>query len=193
MKGIVLAGGYSERMGRTKGLIEYRGKSFVENAYDKLSVFLDEVFVSVRTDQLDEFNFLSEKSIRLLIDEKQNIGPSAAFLRAREKFPEEDWLVFACDFALAKTEDIEKLILIADAEPSKDVICFENEEKILEPLFAIWRKRALDFFAEEIEKKKIGPQEILKKLNFEPIHPFDPEALRNFNEPKDFAYLMRSV
>jgi molybdopterin-guanine dinucleotide biosynthesis protein A len=54
LRGLVLAGGQSRRMGRDKAKIEIAGRSQLERAADLLAEYLGHVHLSVRADQFDD-------------------------------------------------------------------------------------------------------------------------------------------
>ena len=48
VKGVILAGGQSTRMGKNKALLPYQGKTFLAVSIEKLSSIFTEVLLSVR-------------------------------------------------------------------------------------------------------------------------------------------------
>ena len=55
--GIILAGGQSSRMGKEKGLIQWKGKTLIENAIAILSPLCEHIFISTNNDHFDSFGY----------------------------------------------------------------------------------------------------------------------------------------
>ena len=91
--GLILAGGYSRRMGQDKALLDFHGKAQVEHIYGLLQKYCASVFLSKRSDQ-DTYKNLA------YIDDSSEFshhGPLGGILSAMKKYPQADWLVMACD------------------------------------------------------------------------------------------------
>lgn len=72
LNGLVLAGGKSQRMGNPKDKINWHGKEQRYFAADLLAPFCNEVFISCRKDQLENF----DPNYNALTDTFLNMGPS---------------------------------------------------------------------------------------------------------------------
>ena len=82
LKGLILTGGHSRRMGQDKALINLEGSTLLERTYNLLNPFIDQVFVSIRHDQRHE---TKRAQYSLIIDQEGYSGPvSYTHLRAHE-------------------------------------------------------------------------------------------------------------
>ena len=93
LKGLVLAGGKSERMGRDKSKLEYYGIPQRVHLANLLSKQVDQVYISGRADQEEEL----QGSCPVLADKFIGLGPYGAILTAFMTDPDAAWLVIACD------------------------------------------------------------------------------------------------
>src|ERR1700690_4215463 len=91
--GLILAGGYSRRMGRDKALLEFHGRPQVQYIFDLLNKYCDQVFLSKRVDQKDHKNIPTINDAPEFTDH----GPLGGILSAMKEFPDANWLVLACD------------------------------------------------------------------------------------------------
>src|ERR1035437_38083 len=91
--GLILAGGYSRRMGQDKALLEFHGKPQIKHIYDLLHKYCSKVFLSKRKYQKAYHGIASINDS----DEFSHQGPLAGILSAMKKYPDADWLVVACD------------------------------------------------------------------------------------------------
>ena len=96
MYGLVLAGGKSTRMGADKGDLEYRKLPQKVYLHQLLNKYCEEVFVSARKAQLDAW----QESLNYLADQYESEGPLSGLITAFEKFPDQDWLIVACDMPM---------------------------------------------------------------------------------------------
>ncbi len=188
--GLVLAGGFSQRMKQDKSLIQFDDQTLAQRACEKLSGKVEKVFLSIRAEQLVDHQYLEKKSIQILIDDYQNIGPTAALLAAHKFDKSKDWLVLACDFAKITTEDVKYLVGTAHAQPQSEVICYQNKDGFLEPLFAVWRSQALrQLQAEVASGNETGPGRLIQTLSYTSILPLENSSFLNLNYPCDLEAL----
>jgi molybdopterin-guanine dinucleotide biosynthesis protein A len=185
MKGLILSGGFSKRMGKDKGAICYHGKTQVSHTLDLLSKYCSDVYVSVRSDQTDQSHL---RDLPLLIDSVEGDGPIVGILSAFEKDQNSPWLVLACDMPLIDEANLKKLI--DNRDESKTATCFENTERNWpEPLFTIWEPSSTLKINEFVSIGKPCPRKILMNSEIKMILPTDQSVLKNFNTPQDLKSL----
>lgn len=98
MKGVILCGGQSSRMGTDKGMLPYNSITWAQLAADKLAALQLPVVISVNEQQycfyksrLPQFNIIQDNNF-LQIGE-----PLKGILSVHLQYPSDDLLVLACD------------------------------------------------------------------------------------------------
>ncbi|MCG2460399.1 NTP transferase domain-containing protein [Flavobacteriaceae bacterium F89] len=184
--GLVLAGGKSTRMGRDKGIINYHGIPQREYLYHLLSRVCDEVFLSLRSDQLQEL----KGKFKFIVDQDRYSGPYNGLLSAHHQFPQVAWLVLACDLPLMDLEGLKHLV--AHRNLSKMATAFALKEKPLpEPLAAIWEPDGLE--QSEIQFNNGSSTSLRKYLinsSVELVFPERKEILLNANSKDEYAKVL---
>jgi len=147
LKGPVLSGGRSERMGRDKALIAYRGEPEAARAANLLAGVVEEVLLSVRPDQAAERAALGWP---LLPDRHLGFGPLGGLLSALEHDPASAWLVLGCDLPFVDAATLRELLDRRD--PWALGTAFDSEhDGPPEPPCTVWeprsRARLLGFLA----------------------------------------------
>jgi molybdopterin-guanine dinucleotide biosynthesis protein A len=191
-------------MGRDKGSIVYirpwlrpeqegpepklgSGRDQRSFCVDLLESACEAVFVSIRRDQSGHL----KPGHRPIFDlespglkEECVTGPAAGLLAAHRQFPEAAWLVLACDFPLAGTGEVSRLVR------ERDVRCdatayYSDETGIVEPFFTIWEPSALAGFH---KSKSESPRHFLKGASIKKI-PADSVVFTNCNSTSDQIHL----
>ena len=137
LKGLVLIGGHSSRMGFDKSRIEYHGMPQVDYMVGLLSHNV-KTYISGRIDQVagSDHSFIE--------DVVTDSGPMNGVLSAFQHDQESAWLITACDMPLISKKTIHQLITARD--PEKMATCFYNVTSGLpEPLLSIWEPAAFLF------------------------------------------------
>lgn len=178
--GILIAGGKSERMGKDKALLFYRGKTFADQALKLLSLFCDRVVISSQhTDWPDTYEVIK--------DIYPVIGPIAG-LHAGLKVSKTVFnLVLPCDLPLMEAGTLNRLV---DGIGKSDAAIFRHE-KFAEPLCGVYTSGSLPVIESQIVKGLYSLQELLSKLS---VHYIDADEnamkhLRNINTPADYSTL----
>jgi molybdopterin-guanine dinucleotide biosynthesis protein A len=171
--GLVLAGGFSSRMGRDKGSLIYHGLDQRSHCAELLRPFCDDVFVSLREEQKD----LASLTLKPVFDQ-QKIGPASGLLAAFEKNPKAAWLVLACDMPFVTSDSVKTLVNHRNPACAATVYTLSG----IEPLFAIWEPAALAHLKNETLRGKSSPRRALETLTCELI-PGNPSILRSVNAP----------
>jgi molybdopterin-guanine dinucleotide biosynthesis protein A len=156
MKGLLLIGGKSTRMGSDKSeLILRDGLTQRQRGIKLLESFCDAVHVST-CDETGEDNTIA--------DAFGSIGPLGAIASAQQHDPNSAWLVLACDLPMIEPEHL--TTLTSSRDPSNDATCFESAtDKLPEPLCAIWESSSAASVKAAINAGKRCPRSVLLSLN----------------------------
>lgn len=184
LKGLVLAGGRSSRMGFSKAEIKWHGKEQQYYLADLLSSCCDEVFISCRKDQVD--NIQSE--YKIICDQYENAGPLEAITTAFEKYMHCSWLVIACDLPLM---DLLTLHFLKNQRDTlKIATTFESPINGLpEPLAAIWEPESYNLLKLHSQQEHISLRKILTMHGAKTIKAPDSGALINVNSQEDAKHI----
>ncbi len=187
LKGLVLAGGRSLRMGESKAKMSWHGKQQQYYLADLLKCCCEEVFISCRIDQAEEI----DSKYQSIIDRYPTFGPMEAILSAFEKFPDAAWMIVACDLPLIDEQTLK--FLAEERNPAKIATVFENpDDHLPEPLIAIWEPKSFEILKLCLQKQHHSLRKILIGENAKTIKAPDAGALINVNTPADATYV-RSI
>lgn len=180
LKGLVLAGGKSQRMGSPKDLMDWYGKEQRYFAADLLKNFCEEVYISCRQEQLDHFN----SEYNALTDTFLGMGPFGGILTALRSDREAAWLVVACDLPLLNEETLK--FLVDNRDESKIATTYESPfDGLPEPLITIWEPKSYPELLQFLGLGKTCPRKVLINRDTHILKPSDPDALMNVNTPQD--------
>lgn len=184
LKGAVMIGGKSTRMGKDKAWLEYGQGPHAAYLFELLSQHpaIEEVFYSASplTPPLQE---IPQKAI--LTDQFLNFGPLGGFLTLFENEPQAAWLVVACDLARFQEQALEYLIQHRD--PLKAGTVFVNQKQRFEPLVAIYEPRMGLHMKRALLNRTYSLQRIFPDLSIQqlPIPEFLESQLSNVNTPEE--------
>ncbi|MDE1921188.1 MAG: NTP transferase domain-containing protein [Candidatus Omnitrophica bacterium] len=186
--GLILAGGYSTRMGRDKALLSFHGKPQVEYVGGLLQQFCKKVFLSKRADQPPYKAFDS-------IDDAPEFsgqGPLSGILSAMKEYRGHDWLVMACDLPLAGEEAVRTLL--AGRDRSKTATAFiSTHDQLPEPLCAVWEGHAYAAILKSFNEGIHCPRKILLKSDAALVSQTNPHWLDNINTLKEYEALIKTA
>jgi len=182
LNGLVLAGGKSLRMGNPKDKINWHGKEQKYYAADLLAPFCDEVFISCRQDQLENF----DTDYNALTDTFLNMGPFGGILSALRSQRDKAWLVVACDLPLLDERSLE--FLIENRNIEKAATTYESPfDGLPEPLITIWEPKSYPLLLNFLGSGNTCPRKVLINSDTLILKPGNPDALMNVNTPEDMA------
>lgn len=185
--GLILAGGYSKRMGQDKALMDFHGKPQAVYCYELLSTYCDKVFVSTRPDQ----RFL-DLPLLMDLDQFLNKGPIAGILSAMQTYPQVSWVLLACDLPYVRHETIDHLL--KNRAIHKAATAFiSSRDGMPEPLCAVWescsQKGVLEYYEQGIQ----CPRKILIKSDVNLLTLPDHKWLNNVNSPEDLKRYLKET
>jgi molybdopterin-guanine dinucleotide biosynthesis protein A len=108
---IILAGGFSKRLGRDKGLVLLKGKPLVLHVIDRLSIVVDEVVVVVSSEiQRKNFFKVLEGKASIFIDKTESQSPLVGAMTGFESAQGEYSLLLPCDTPLVSAQIVQFLL-----------------------------------------------------------------------------------
>lgn len=182
LNGLVLAGGKSQRMGNPKDKINWHGKEQRYFAADLLAPFCNEVFISCRKDQLENF----DPNYNALTDTFLNMGPFGGILSALRSQRDKAWLVVACDLPLLDKKSLE--FLIENRNIEKAATTYESPfDGLPEPLITIWEPKSYPLLLNFLGSGITCPRKVLISSDTLILKPGNPDSLMNVNTPEDMT------
>lgn len=183
IRGLVLAGGRSLRMGEDKAGLMAGGMTLLQRAFVLLSARIDDVYVSVRADQSgDELR----ADYPLIEDQYSDLGPAAGILSAHRFAPHVAWLVIACDMPLLD-DDLLAQLMTSRVADSEAVACMAADDSGPEPLCALYEPATLAALRRHVEAGgSPSPRAWLESRPVTLIEAARPDALAGANTKQEF-------
>ncbi|MGJ8759981.1 MAG: NTP transferase domain-containing protein [Polaribacter sp.] len=175
VKGLVLVGGKSTRMGTDKSELDYFGKPQKKVVKELLENNKLETFYSVQnsSEKKDE---ISDKFI--------NLGPFGGICSAFQKDPNAAWFVLATDVPFVNEEIIQ--LVLKYRNPSKAATAIKGKGKDFpEPLITIYEPKAYAILLQYLAQGYSCPRKMLINSDVE-IVKIDDDYIRNINTPEEF-------
>lgn len=181
--GLVLAGGKSRRMGSDKASLIHDGETQLARAMKLLGAHLDRVFVSTRSDQVND---PVRSDYEQIVDVYTDLGPVAGILSAMDRNSEVNWLVLACD--LPNIDDATIAFLLENASAEHIATAYRStHDDLPEPLCAIYRPASRSVIDSFVAKGANCPRKILINSHTHLLDQPNPGALHNINSPEDLV------
>ncbi|MDQ2773300.1 MAG: NTP transferase domain-containing protein [Bacteroidota bacterium] len=188
LRGLVLAGGRSERMQTDKGALHYHGLDQRQHTAALLAGCCPDVRVSVRPDQAGALPV----GLTALPDTFLGLGPLGGILSAFQADPNAAWLVLACDLPFLTRPTLE--YLVANRQPARMATSFRSPcDAFPEPLVSIWEPRSYGQLLRFLSLGYSCPRKALINSDTELLAPPRPEELRNVNTPEERAAAEREL
>ena len=183
LRGLVLAGGLSQRMLTDKSRLRYHGgQEQRAHAAALLAAVCQDVHVSGRPAQLDDL----PANLQPLPDTFLGLGPLGGLLTAFQTDPNAAWLVLACDLPFLTPATLE--FLVENRAPGRFATTFQSpENEFPEPLITIWEPRSYAGLLRFLSLGYSCPRKALINSDIELLPAPRPEELRNINTPAERA------
>ncbi|RLK03037.1 molybdopterin-guanine dinucleotide biosynthesis protein A [Tenacibaculum discolor] len=182
VKGLVLVGGKSTRMGSDKSELSYFGKPQKQYAKELLENCSLDTFFSVQKP--------SEKENEIH-DTFLNLGPFGGICSAFQKNPNTAWLVLATDVPFVNKELIS--LLLQKRNPSKVATAIKGKNKEFpEPLITIYEPKAYGKLLQYLAQGYSCPRKMLINSDVEIVE-VDDNLIRNINTPEEFKEAKKDI
>ncbi|MCU0440865.1 MAG: NTP transferase domain-containing protein [Bacteroidia bacterium] len=174
LKGLVLCGGQSVRMGKDKAMITYHELPQYAHVAQMLKSFCSDVMLSCNVQQKELFN----QYYKLIEDNATflNAGPMTGLLSAFQLHSDTGLLVVGCDYPYFTKADMKALMDTRDEQT--DAVCYHNEASGFdEPLLAIYEKQCAPLLLKFYQNGQTSLQQFLKTIRTKRIVATNPQSL----------------
>jgi len=183
---LILAGGFSRRLGQDKGLIDLAGKPLILHVVDRVSKVVDETVVVVGSRvQKEKFESLSGHKANVVADKHEAQSPLVGALTGFESAKGEYSLLLPCDTPFISSQIAQFLL---DTCVNKGAVIPRWPSGYIEPLQAAYQtKLALTAAKEALEQGKLDLRSMIARLrrvryiSTVVLRQMDPKLLTFFN------------
>ena len=186
IKGLVLTGGKSTRMGTDKSELNYHGKPQKLVVKELLENVGLKTYYSVQRN-----NANTDESLEEIHDTFFNLGPFGGICSAFQKDPNSAWIVFATDLPFVN-EHLVKLLL-EKRNPAKVATAIKGKGKQFpEPLITIYEPKAYPVLLQYLAQGYSCPRKMLINSEVEIVE-VDDDLIRNINTPEEFQAVKKEI
>lgn len=137
---VILAGGFSRRFGKDKGLVNLDGKPLVLHVIDRVSKIVDEVLVVISSnDQKNKFETILGEKANLVIDKDEFQSPLVGAITGFESANGEYSLLLPCDTPLISIQILQFLL---DMCTNRSAVIPRWPSGYIEPLQAVYHTKS---------------------------------------------------
>ncbi len=183
---LLLMGGKSSRMGTSKALLTYQGRTFFDRIAEEMAA------CGPLTVSVDKKEHVPTDAYPIVEDVWPEIGPLGGIASAMRRIPQEHIFVCACDMPFMNREYIRSLGALLT--PQTAGIAVRADDGRLHMTGAVYSRQMLAAFERRIES---GDYALRKAFCSFPVEireardiPGAREALRNVNTPQEYEKLL---
>lgn len=180
---IILAGGKSSRMGTDKGMLSINDQTMLEHICKQLRGTFSQILISAG--EIEKYSFAGFEVVR---DKISSQGPLMGIASALEASANEINFVVACDIPHIEMDCVRKMLTEARGA---DIVVPTTGDKKYEPLFAIYRKSALDAIKRTLRKGERKISEVFDKCEVKYIDLGKADWLININTLAEYEEFQR--
>ena len=175
---LVLAGGDSRRMGRTKAWLAVGETTLLRWVVDRLAPAFSEVVVSfAHPEQVHE-----HLPYRLVFDRKPSAGPLAGLEAGLGAAKNDVTFAIACDMPYV-TQEVAEMAVAATAGCDAAIPRIDGR---LEPTCAAYRRSALARITAALDAGQHKASDLAEQLDVTWLEGLDPHLFRSLNGPDDY-------
>lgn len=180
MTSVILAGGKSLRLGRSKALQAIGGKSLIQWVVDRLAILSTEIIIATAPGETIPCS--SAARIKTVVDIYLGKGPLAGIYSGLIASSSARAIVVGCDTPFLSVGLLEYMTQIGS---TFDVVVPRIKKKV-EPLCAVYSKNCLAPIQELLEQNELRISELfsmvkVRYIEEDEINSLDPEHLSFFN------------
>lgn len=185
MTGVILCGGKSTRMGRSKALLPYGGSTFIESRYLQMQKLFSQILLVAN--EPDEFTHLNVEVVKDVLPHR---GPLVGILSALLVSAYDHAFVIACDMPLVKAKTMREM---CQRRSAYAVVVAEHAEG-LEPLLGVYAKSIIGALEEAVFADRLKAADFLASINAGTYkiktNPAGLPTYFNVNTPSDYSRVL---
>lgn len=183
LRGLIMAGGKSVRMGQDKPWIPFNGSPQALHLSALLKQAGIEAIVSCRAEQREHFE---KAGLKTITDRISDFGPLGGIASAFMDDPDSAWMVLASDIPLLDADMLRSLM--EARKPGHMATAFVSpHDGMPEPLAAIWEPAMFQQIMQFISLGYSCPRKVLMNASTHLLTTDTPQKLMNVNTPEDLA------
>jgi len=197
IRGVVLVGGSSRRMGRRKSELRLAGMSLLERSLRMLRPMVRGLAVAgghSATEGLAGVSAAQRRGVTWLADTAADVGPLGGLLAALAHDPAADWLCVACDMPAIRPDAV--AWLLKQHRPGADATLARlTREGAAEPFPGIYAGRAGPILRQALRKGVRSMWRAIERLNarIATVPPRLEECWYNVNTPEEWRAARRNL
>jgi len=182
---LVLAGGDSRRMGRTKAWLEVGETTLLRWVAERLAPAFTEVMVSfAEPEQVEQL-----VPYRVVFDRKPSAGPLAGLEAGLTAARNEVVFAVACDMPYV-TPELAEMAVAASSGCDAAIPRLDGRP---EPACAAYRKSALPAITRALDADRLRAAELAENLDVAWLEGLDTDLFRSLNTPDDYERFRREL
>jgi molybdopterin-guanine dinucleotide biosynthesis protein A len=182
---LVLAGGESRRMGRTKAWLEVGETTLVRWIAERLAPGFSEVVVSfAEPEQVEQL-----LPYRIVFDRKPSAGPLAGLEAGLSTARNEITFAVACDMPYV-TREVAEMAVVATRSCDAAIPRIDGRP---EPTCAAYRRSALRAITAALDAGRYKASELAEQLDVTWLEGLDAAMFRSLNSPADYERFRREL
>ncbi len=190
LRGLVLSGGESRRMGRDKGLMKSDSVVWVNRAGTWLQSLGLPVAVMIREIQKADYQAEVLPEFELITDLDLAVqGPLRGLLSFHCAYPHSDVLVLPCDMPALSVDLLSGLMTLYQTRPEQDAWVYEDKERV-QPFPGIYAANYLAHIWQQLQGGTLPSASLMYALNSGrtvrlPVTDQESLSFYNANRPED--------
>jgi molybdopterin-guanine dinucleotide biosynthesis protein A len=182
---LVLAGGDSRRMGRTKAWLEVGDTTLLRWMVERLAPAFSDVVVSfAEPEQVQEL-----LPCRLVFDRKLSAGPLAGLEAGLASARNDVTFAVACDMPYV-TPELAAMAVAASAGCDAAIPRIDGRP---EPACAAYRRSALPKISAALDAGRFRASDLAEQLDVAWLEGLEPDMFRSLNAPEDYERFRREL
>ncbi|WP_179021232.1 molybdenum cofactor guanylyltransferase [Winogradskyella forsetii] len=179
----ILCGGLSTRMQEEKGLVVFKGKTFVDHIIEAVKPITQNIVLVTNNEKYEQFGY------PLVADIYENKGPVGGIYSALNHSQDDHNLILSCDIPNINTAVLNNYLLNTISE-NQITYLVDNQGEY--PLIGLYSKKVTSIFKEAILKNELKLLDLIKSLDYKTISikRKDRNAVKNVNSKEDLQLLL---
>jgi molybdopterin-guanine dinucleotide biosynthesis protein A len=183
VSGIILAGGYSTRMGFDKGLADFRGKPLIQYSIEILQPICSRIIISTNSPAYHKLGFPVQ------IDILPGAGPMGGIYSSLLHSETEHNLVLPCDMPFVTPGLLQRIL---ENREGYQVVLPASKPGFPEPLIGYYHKNNITAMPGFIERGNVKLIDYIETTFYRIIPVYsDSNQFININTPEDFRKLAK--